>query len=151
MDCINRDILSRQVLHKLGNLSAERTRQVLANLAPHLEAELRTRLVVDLSQEMGAVRPIELQLVGFQLESQQIHEMSAYDALGEHPKQQLVQGYLDDIVRACGSEQERLANGVLYLLTDERRTRPLRSYEELWQELHSRFPRFPRVRCCRSL
>ena len=135
MDCINRDILSRQVLHKLGNLSAERTRQVLANLAPHLEAELRTRLVVDLSQEMGAVRPIELQLVGFQLESQQIHEMSAYDALGEHPKQQLVQGYLDDIVRACGSEQERLANGVLYLLTDERRTRPLRSYEELWQEL----------------
>ncbi len=135
MDCINRDILSRQVLHKLGNLSAERTRQVLANLAPHLEAELRTRLVADLSQEMGAVRPIELQLVGFQLESQQIREISAYDALGEHPKQQLVQGYLDDIVRACGPEQERLANGVLYLLTDERRTRPLRSYEELWQEL----------------
>jgi hypothetical protein len=135
MDCISRDILSRQVLHKLGNLSAQQTSQVLAQLAPHLEADLRTRLVADLSQEMGAVRPIELQLVGFQLESQQIREISAYDALGEHPKQQLVQGYLDDIVRACGPEQERLANGVLYLLTDERRTRPLRSYEELWQEL----------------
>ncbi|MFP4652161.1 MAG: PQQ-binding-like beta-propeller repeat protein, partial [Phormidium sp.] len=135
MDCIGRDILSRQVLHKLGNLSPQRTSQVLAKLAPHLEADLRTRLVADLSQETGAVRPIELQLVGFQLESQQIREMSAYEALGEHPKQQLVQGYLDDIVRACGAEQERLANGVLYLLTDERRRRPLRSYEELWQDL----------------
>ena len=135
MDCIGRDILSRQVLHKLGNLSPQRTSQVLAKLAPHLEAELRTRLVADLSQETGAVRPIELQLVGFQLESQQIREMPTYEALGEHPKQQLVQGYLDDIVRACGAEQERLANGVLYLLTDERRRRLLRSYEELWQDL----------------
>jgi WD40 repeat protein len=139
MNCIGRDILSRQVLHKLGNLSPEQTSQVLATLAPHLQEELRTRLVADLSQETETVRPIELQIIGYELESQGIQDLPAYKMLGNRPKEQLVQGYLDDIVQACGPEHESLANVALYLLTDERRTRPLRTYEELLDELQPVF------------
>ncbi|WP_413167850.1 hypothetical protein ACL6C3_14225 [Capilliphycus salinus ALCB114379] len=39
--------------------------------------------------------------------------------------------FLEDVVKDCGSENERFAKLALYLLTDENNTRPLKTRSEL--------------------
>ncbi|MCC5897503.1 MAG: hypothetical protein JJU32_06235 [Phormidium sp. BM_Day4_Bin.17] len=135
MQCIGQNILDKEMLYKLGNFSPQRTLAILTQLAPHFSPELRSQLVADLSQETEEVRPIELQIVGFQLESEQRWTLPHYKALGDCPKQTLISRYLDDIVGDCGPEQQDLANAILLLLTDERGTRPLRREADLLQAL----------------
>ncbi|GAB4348406.1 MAG: hypothetical protein Fur0042_15220 [Cyanophyceae cyanobacterium] len=136
------DILSKAVLYSIGNLSRDRTvavvRALVAKTALDLEAGLLARFVDDLADEVGEIRPIELQIAGWQLEALGVRTLAAYGALatgGESSKEVLVRGYLDRVVVACGAEHQRLADLVLFLLTDERGTRPLRSREELEKDL----------------
>ena len=135
MACISQNILDKTVLYELNNLSPQQASQVIANLAPHIGEDLRSRLVQDLQQESEDVRPIELQVVGYQLESEEIVSLVDYTALGEHPKRALVERYLDVVVESCGPQNKDLADAVLYLLTDERGTRPLRTYLDLLRDL----------------
>ncbi|WP_159789302.1 NACHT and WD repeat domain-containing protein [Sodalinema gerasimenkoae] len=135
MACISQNILDKTVLYELKNLSPQQASQVIANLAPHITDDLRSRLVQDLQQESEGIRPIELQVVGYQLESEGIVSLADYHALGEHPKQALVKRYLDVVVESCGPQNKDLADAVLYLLTDERGTRPLRTYLDLLRDL----------------
>ncbi|MGD1808379.1 hypothetical protein ACP6PL_23495 [Dapis sp. BLCC M126] len=78
---------------------------------------------------MKTVRPIELQIVGSQLQSENITTLAEYQAKG--PKQAFVGRYLEEVIKYCGPENERLAKVVLYFLTDENNTRPLKSRVEL--------------------
>jgi WD40 repeat protein len=135
MACISQNILDKTVLYELNNLSPQQARQVIANLAPHIADDLRSRLVQDLQQESEEIRPIELQVVGYQLESEEIVSLADYTALGEHPKRALVERYLDVVVESCGPQNKDLADAVLYLLTDERGTRPLRTRRDLLRDL----------------
>ncbi|MGM0455082.1 MAG: AAA family ATPase [Cyanobacteriota bacterium] len=135
MACISQNILDKTVLYELNNLSPQQARQVIANLAPHIADDLRSRLVQDLQQKSEEIRPIELQVVGYQLESEGIVSLADYNALGEHPKQALVERYLDVVVESCGPQNKDLADAVLYLLTDERGTRPLRTRRDLLHDL----------------
>jgi hypothetical protein len=112
----------------------------LTHAAQYTIAEdLIHRLVADLAAETGDVRPIELQVVGAQLQRADINTLDQYEAIGDRPKQQLVQDYLAYVVRDCGPPNEKLAWIVLYLLTDEDRDqrlyRPLKTREELEYEL----------------
>ncbi|KPQ32659.1 MAG: WD40 repeat protein [Phormidium sp. OSCR] len=135
MACISQNVLDKTILYELNNLSPQQSSQVIAKLAPHITDDLRSRLVQDLQQESEDIRPIELQVVGYQLESEGIVSLGDYNALGEHPKQALVERYLDVVVESCGPQNKDLADAVLYLLTDERGTRPLRTRRDLLRDL----------------
>ena len=98
-----------------------------------LAVDLVDELVRDLTDELGEVQPIELQIVGEQLQAENITTLAQYRERG--PKEQLVQRYLETVMADCGAENHQLAELVLYLLTDENHTRPLKTRSELETDL----------------
>jgi Tol biopolymer transport system component len=89
--------------------------------------------VQDLAGELGEVRPIELQVVGAQLQTDKITKLEQYQEQG--PKEKLVGRFLEEVVKDCGPENEQIAKLVLYLLTDENNTRPFKTRADLEREL----------------
>jgi WD40 repeat protein len=140
MSAIDNDILSKNVLYPLGNFSPEAAYSTIETLTEraqfYLESQLINILVEDLKNEQDEIRPIELQIVGAQLQSDRISTIQQYQKLGNNPKETLVQRYLDNVVLDCGKENYRLAKLILYLLTDEKGTRPLKTYEDLERGLN---------------
>jgi hypothetical protein len=134
---ISHGILSQDVLYLLDNLSRDDARLLIQQLTEransYLESGLIDKLVDDLASEMDCVRPIELQVVGAQLQTEQITTLAGYQAYGS--KEELVQRYLAEVVADCGEENQQVANLVFYLLTDEKETRPLKTRAELDEEL----------------
>ncbi|MDX2230249.1 MAG: hypothetical protein NW220_11470 [Leptolyngbyaceae cyanobacterium bins.349] len=139
MDRSGIDVLSRNVRYGLGNFAPMDAAAIIDNLTNrarfYLEPELRDALVADLAGELGQVRPIELQIVGAQLQADNMTTLSQYRQLGNNPKQMLVERYLAEVVNDCGEEHDQLTERVLYLLTDEKGTRPLKPRTELEKEL----------------
>ncbi|MEH2331155.1 nSTAND1 domain-containing NTPase, partial [Nostoc sp.] len=134
---IGNDILSNNVLYKLGNFSPADTKSIIQRLTEntsfHLEPALVEQLVQDLAGELGEVRPIELQVVGAQLQTENITTLAEYRQGGT--KDELVKRYLDEVVNDCGVENQQVAELLLYLLTDEKGTRPLKTRAELERDL----------------
>jgi WD40 repeat protein len=126
------DILSRNFRYALGNLSPSDAKSLIENLTEHanfkLEPTLVDELVRDLAGDRGSVRPIELQLVGSQLQDRNITTLAAYHAAGS--KQRLVEQSVEEVIQACGNASF-IAQQVLILLTDEQGKRPLLTYNEL--------------------
>jgi CHAT domain-containing protein len=135
------DILSQNVLYGLGNFDQQDAKAIIQSLTQRasffLEPELVDQLVEDLAKELGEVRPIELQVVGAQLQAENITTLTQYQDLGQEPKQELVKRYLAGVVADCGTKHQPLAELVLFLLTDEKGTRPLKTRTELERELHA--------------
>lgn len=137
LDAINNDILSKEIRYHLADFSQAQAREVINTLTQrsqfYLESELIDALVKDLSSEIEQVRPIELQLVGAQLQDEEepITTLERYQQLGENPKEILIGRSLVQVVRDCGPQQEKNAWELLYGLTDEKNTRPLKTKEEL--------------------
>lgn len=146
LDILNNDILSRDYRYYLGNFKATDAKFLIRRLTDdahfYLETALIDQLVADLSTPIGEVRPIELQVVGAQLQRQEINTLEEYLDLGAHPKETLVQNFLGTVVDDCGTENADLARLVLYLLTDidrdSRPYRPQKSREDLEEELSLR-------------
>jgi len=140
MSAIDHDILSKNILYALGNFSAaaaHSTIKILTERAQfYLEPQLIDMLILDLKNEQDEVRPIELQIVGAQLQQDRISTVLQYQKLGNNPKETLVQKYLDNVIGDCGKENYRLTNLILYLLTDEQGTRPIKTYAEIERGLH---------------
>ena len=137
---INNDILDKDILYYVGNFSTQQATEVINQLTASsyfsLKADLIERLVEDLANEFQEIRPIELQVVGAQLQTDNIKTLTAYQQLGEQPKEKLVQQYLENVVNDCGADNKQVAELVLYLLIDENtNTRPLKTYAELEKEL----------------
>ena len=139
LDVVNNNILDKNILYYLGNLPPEDARSLIKNLTETthfpLESTLIDALVADLTQGVGEVLPIELQVVGAQLENDGITTLEKYRQLGDNPKGELVHRYLAEVLRDCGEENQRAAELVLYLLTDDNNTRPLKSRQQLIKEL----------------
>ncbi|MEQ8974647.1 MAG: hypothetical protein RIE73_30210 [Coleofasciculus sp. C1-SOL-03] len=139
MAIVNKDVLGKTCLYTLGNLSPEDTKNVIQSLTENsafsLESALINEIVRELSKNQGEVRPIELQIVGAQLQAEGITTLANYKQLGSQAKQKLVQRYLESVVRDCGSENEEIAWLVLFLLTDENKTRPLKTHDDLKKEI----------------
>lgn len=139
LEVINNNILDKRILFDLGNLTPPNAKLYLEGLTEQiqfpLEQALIDKLVEDLGKELAEIRPIELQVVGAQLERNKITTLEQYQQLGDNPKAELVNQYLEEIVEACGSENKRVAELVLYLLTDENNTRPLKTRHDLEKEL----------------
>ncbi|MBE9101044.1 nSTAND1 domain-containing NTPase [Vacuolonema iberomarrocanum] len=143
MGAIGHDILGQQVLYPLGNLSLTDARATIQDLTRRsrfsLAPDLIDRLVEDLGGSLKEVRPIEMQVVGAQLQTEGISTLDAYQTLGERPPEVLVERYLEEVYRDC-AEHSQLASLVLFLLTDERGTRPLKTRSELEKELATLLP-----------
>jgi len=135
LDAINNNILDKSVRYPLRDFSPEAARSILQQLTErtrfYLEPALIDELVKDLSQERTEVRPIELQLVGEQLQELGITTLDKYLSLGESPKLTLVSRSLQQIIRDCGEENTKAAWTVLYCLVDDKNLRPLRTEAEL--------------------
>ncbi|MBD2678357.1 MULTISPECIES: AAA family ATPase [Nostoc] len=142
---IGNDILSNNVLYKLGNFSPDDAKSIIQRLTENtsfrLEDALVKQLVQDLAEELGEVRPIELQVVGAQLQTENITTLAEYHQRGT--KEQLVKRYLDEVVNDCGVENQQAAEFLLYLLTDEKGTRPLKTRAELERDLLPYFSEIP--------
>jgi tetratricopeptide (TPR) repeat protein len=134
---INNNILDKGIRYYLGNFLPEDARSVVQSLTRNSQFPLETGLieafVQDLAGEVGEVRPIELQIVGMQLQTQKITTLEQYQQ--GWTKNKLVEGFLEEVIHDCGAENERAARLVLYLLTNENGTRPLKTRAELTAEL----------------
>ena len=140
IDVINNNILDKNIRYQLNNFSPENTRKIIQKLTERshyysqlkLEPDLIDALVADLSSEMGEVRPIELQLVGAQLQDKYITTLAQYEP---YRPNKLIQTYIQELIKECGRENERAALLVLYLLTDNNNKRPFKTRAELKLEL----------------
>ncbi|MCA1991646.1 MAG: hypothetical protein LDL41_06315, partial [Coleofasciculus sp. S288] len=131
------DILRKANRHYLGNFLQKDAELVIETLTKrtqfYLEPALIHKLVQDLAGELGEVRPIELQIVGAQLQSENITTLAQYQQKG--PKAKLVERYLEKVIEDCGNDNKEIADSVLYLLTDENGIRPLKTREQIESEL----------------
>ncbi|NEO03933.1 MAG: hypothetical protein F6K50_54245 [Moorea sp. SIO3I7] len=139
LDAINNDILNKGILYYVGNFSPDEAKSIISNLTTrakfYLEDALVDELVNDLAKNepVGEVSPIELQIVGVQLQTEQINTLAAYRQNGS--KEKLVERYLEGVVSDCGSENQNAAWKILGLLTDKDGTRPFRTKDDLGAEL----------------
>ncbi|QZZ19990.1 ATP-binding protein [Leptothermofonsia sichuanensis E412] len=137
LDILNNDILSKDIRYPLGDFTLEDARSVIKSLTAHaqfyLDDDLVEALVDDLAEELGTIRPIELQVVGAQLQAEGITTLAAYRQKG--PKEKLVERSLEAVVRDCGPENEDIARILLFLLTNENGTRPLKTRDDLEADL----------------
>ena len=126
------DILKKEIRYDFGNFSPAQAKQVIEKLTArsfYLEPALIDALVADLAGELKEVRPIELQVVGAQLQTEGISTLQQYREIGN--KQELIERFLNAVIQDCGKENERAAQLVLYFLTDENNTRPPKTKAEL--------------------
>jgi len=137
MSVIGHDILGKNVLYELGNFSPTDAKAIIEDLSTrsrfYLEPALIDQLVNDLAGTTGEILPIELQVVGAQLQADNIKTLAEYRELGT--QEELVKRYLEEVVEDCGAENQQAAELVLYLLTDEKGTRPLKTRAELERDL----------------
>ena len=139
MKIISNDILSNNILYELGNFTPSDARSIIQRLTDNanfpLESALIDKLVKDLAGTLGEVRPIELQIVGAQLQFENINTLAKYHLLGDRAKEELVKRYLQAVVENCGAENIQIAELLLYSLTDQEGTRPLKTRMELEKSL----------------
>ncbi|MEH1889789.1 MAG: hypothetical protein V7K92_10145 [Nostoc sp.] len=137
LTAINNNILDKNIRYYLGNFLPVDAKAVVQSLTErshfYLEPALIEQLVTDLAGELGEVRPIELQIVGTQLQTEKITTLEKYRQFGT--KEKLVERFLEEVINDCGAENEQVARLVLYLLTDENGTRPLKTRAELAADL----------------
>ena len=137
LDVIDNNILDKKILYHLGNFSPEDGRAVIQNLTDacqfSLEPALIDALVQDLAGELQELRPIELQVVGAQMQTEQVMTLAQY--LAEGPKERFVGRFLEEVITDCGTNNEQFAKIILYLLTDDNLTRPLKTRAELEADL----------------
>ncbi|NER91125.1 tetratricopeptide repeat protein [Moorena sp. SIO3A2] len=133
MDIIGNDILSKHVRYPLGNFSGDDAKSVIEQVTKQssfdLEPALIEELVQDLAGEFSEVRPMELQIVGAQLQAESITTLEHYWERGSKPG--LMARYVTGVVEDCGPENQQVAELVLYLITDETGNRPLKTKAEL--------------------
>ena len=67
------------------------------------------------------------------MQTEKITTLRQYQEHG--PKEKLVGRFLEEVIKDCGQNNEQFAKLVLYLLTDENNTRPLKTRAELEADL----------------
>jgi WD40 repeat protein len=141
LEVIDNDILSKNIRYTLRELSPQDARLTIESLTAqanfHFERELIDALVQDLSKDLGVVRPIELQIVGAQLEEDNKTTLEQYRQLGSNPKAELVEKYLQKVIADCGPENKSIAQLILFLLTGENKTRPLKTRTDLIDKIQT--------------
>ncbi len=137
LETISNNILDRKIRYSLGNFSIADTHAVISTLTKRADFELEPDLINEIVAELAGkdqeIRPIELQLVGTQIQSENITTLEQYHQSGL--KQRLAERFLEQVVQDCGAENEAIAWQVLYFLTAENDIRPLKTRLELVADL----------------
>src|SRR5579883_1243296 len=140
LSVINKNILDKDIRYYLGNFSIQDAKSIIYSLTQHsyyeAQSEVIDQLVKDLSGESHEVHPIELQIVGAQLQVENITTLDEYQRCGG--SQKLVQRWLEEVIKDCGPENQQLSWQLLFELTDEKGTRPLKAKVELADSLLSK-------------
>ena len=135
LDAINNNILDKSIRYQLRSFSLKDARAVIGHLTEraeyYLEPALIDAFVEDLADELQEVRPIELQVVGAQLQEEGITSLAQYQQLGDNPKAELVKRSLEGVISDCGPVNEDAAWKILFSLTDERGVRLIKTRHEL--------------------
>ncbi len=135
LDVIDNNILTRQTRYHLGELSHEEALNMIKTLTAQSQFQLEDSLIKVLAQDLalarGTVRPVELQVVGAQLQAEKIATLQKYRQLGPNPKTILVGHSLQAVISDCGQQNEDAVWQILFSLTNERGTRPLKTKAEL--------------------
>ncbi|MEM7555317.1 MAG: hypothetical protein AAF378_14675 [Cyanobacteria bacterium P01_A01_bin.84] len=134
---INQNILDKDIRYYLGKFSKTDASEIIYSLTKRSRYELSNdlveQLVEDLARDGGKVHPIELQIVGAQLQAEKINTVCEYQQSGG--SQKLVERWLEEVIKDCGRENEQFAWQLLFELTDDKGTRPLKSRAELLNAL----------------
>ena len=136
LEVINNNILDREIRYQLGDLSPSQAKELIHNLTAfsrwQLEPSLIEAFVQDLVIDSGAVRLIELQVLGSTLQAEKITTLKAYQNLGPNPRLALIELNLDRIITDCGTENQTTAWQILFHLTDDSSSiRPIKTFSEL--------------------
>jgi tetratricopeptide (TPR) repeat protein len=135
LSMIGNNILHRQWRYQLRNLTLEQARitidRVTGNCRYYLEPALSQQFVQDLADSHGEISPLQLQVVGAQLQNENIRTMGQYLQISSQPQQYLMERALDEAIRDCGRENYPAVINTLYLLTDLQGQRPERSFSQL--------------------
>ncbi|BAZ06369.1 nSTAND1 domain-containing NTPase [Calothrix sp. NIES-3974] len=138
LGAINQNILDKDIRYYIGNFSVQEAIGVIDVLQARshyeLSNELINQLVRDLAHDETEVHPIELQIVGAQLQSEKITTLKEYQESGGSAK--LVERWLSSVVKDCGRENEQLTWKILFELTSEKGTRPLRSTAQIEEAIN---------------
>ncbi|NDJ25864.1 hypothetical protein GS682_30605 [Nostoc sp. B(2019)] len=130
---INKNILDKDIRYYLGKFSSQDAITIIRSLTQRshyeLSDELINQLVKDLAGELDEVHPIELQIVGAQLQAENITTLKQYKLCGGSIK--LVKRWLEEVIKDCGQENEEFSWKLLFELTDEKGTRPLKTKADL--------------------
>ncbi len=148
LSIINNDVLGKDIRYYLGNFTPDAAKTLIRQLTNAagfvLEDDLIAALVEDLAATTGEVRPIELQVVGAQLERENITTLDQYQALGQFSsdgttsKNQLLENFISHAIQDCGTENAEAASAILYILSDglnESSDRPLKTRLDIEEAL----------------
>jgi tetratricopeptide (TPR) repeat protein len=142
LSAIGGNILDRQIRQQLHNFSKTQAQGVISNLTSnchyYIEPELIDRLVNDLADEYGEIAPAQLQVIGAQLQAENVKTIGQYLQLGHKPQQYLIERALEEGIRDCGKENTEAVLTALFLLTDARGNRPQRTFSQLLPATNSR-------------
>ena len=131
------DIYDRNVLYQIGNISKSEVKSLIENLTTssnfHLEPPLIEHLVEELVTESGKASPLELQILGTQLQTENITTLVDYVHWG--PKAQFIKRYIQEVISDCGEENHQVAEIILELLRKEISNFNPKTHTELEQKL----------------
>ncbi|GAA6618669.1 hypothetical protein [Scytonema sp. NUACC26] len=137
LEIINGDILDKDIRYYLNKFSSQDAINIIKSLTQrsYYEAQDRliNKLVEDLAGEVDEVHPIELQIVGAQLQADNITTLEEYLMCGGSEK--LVQRWLEEVIKDCGAENQYISWQLLFELTHEKGIRPLKTKAELLSAL----------------
>ncbi|MGB3493868.1 MAG: hypothetical protein WBA57_14155 [Elainellaceae cyanobacterium] len=129
------DFLGQEQRQRIENFTPAIARSVITELSQRttlqLDSDLVDALVASLTNELGRIRPVELQVVGAQIEAESLTTLAEYRRLGDNPKLVLSERWVGAVVEDCGLENTDAAWQVLVALTRENGTRPLLTQGEL--------------------
>lgn len=140
LDAINNNILDRKIRYPLTNFSRFDAYAAIACLTKRskfeLEPVLINALVEGLADEKKQIRPIELQVVGLQLQEENppITTLAQFQKLGANPQEatdKLLRHFIEQVIQDCGKKNEEITLKILFLLTDEKLIRPRKTKQDL--------------------
>ncbi len=136
---IGYEVLSKQVIYELRNFSTAQAKAFIKHKTQQNPTQFDDNLIdqwlADLETSLEEIRPIELQITGSQLETDSITTLEQYQQFSDHPQLNLISRYLDQALADCGLKNERIALLVLYSLTQDNGTRPLKTRAEIIADL----------------
>jgi hypothetical protein len=132
-------------LYAIDNFSAADAAEIIKWLTQRSQFQLKPELIAEMVKNLAcsrdelypSVRPIDLQVVGAQMQAEKITTLADYRA--KRPKDKLVERYLAAVVQDCGEENKQIAELVLHFLTDKNDRRPLKTFNKLIAQLKITF------------